>query len=276
MSPRAIDNELAEFGKNLDDCRFSHDEFLNCFRCNFRSDFLNRFLRHGIDSYANEISLQGLKSATRRRIVLLHGNTFEYSAWLWSNDYEPSRLVRWASEFSIVGVRGTGRVRADVYKVVGANSANEFSPDAKLELLEERWISSGEIALNSRRNEVLDIGAFEPPVVLEMAAMKSEAAELTWNFLRDSGRVSFVEMASVTNSRIRTALEISRAMKVLAPDKLLEEIFEFGDPQLKLNAVYSMLELGHDQAFVRLNECIDSENKILSDGAQQIFNQMMH
>ena len=82
-------------------------------------------------------------------------------------------------------------------------------------------------------------------------------------------------MASVRQSRIKTSLEIFRCMNKEVPDRFLEEIFVSGDPQLKLNVVQLMLSSGNKHAFKKLQACIDSQNKILSSGAQKMLERIM-
>lgn len=270
-----INTELDQFEEKLLASRRNFSEIVEIFESNYQSNFLNSFIQYLIQTCDQRKVAQQIKSVSRRHIVLIHNNHFDYSAWAWTKEATQRNSINWAGVQRVIGIRGSGKALFRKFRIVGSNNVNDYNQDTHIELLEECWMSEGDFYILDNPLETFDIADFKPPLILEELTLKPVFSELSWDFKQRDGSVDFVRMASLSSSRIRTMLEICQSMQSQVPDKIYDYIFDYGDPQLKLNAIQAMLSSRHPDVFRRMELAISDQNIALSSGAQHLFDRLM-
>lgn len=283
MSNRPLDyrdekthKELIDLEQGIQSHIGDFDKITQLFTQSYNRSLLSRYLSNSIVEADHKRIAKELKGLSRRHILLINSERLEYSAWVWTNDAAQSSSIVWAGEQRIIGLRGRGSVRIRRHQLLGCSHVNDFSTQAKLKYVDTHVLTDGQLCINSNPLEVLEITDFTPPVVLEVLTIKSMGALYSWDFSEVDGSLNFIRMASLQNSRIRSMLEICFAMKSSVPNEVYDEIFDHGDPQLKIYAIQIMLNTKHPHTFDRLNQAITDDDELVSSSAQQLLDKLLN
>lgn len=247
------------------------DEIERIFIAHAKSDFLDSYLE-------NELSFivkKGLDYSIKARLghsalSLINSKNFDYTLSLRTPFENRSPTIRWMGISQIFSVKGMGSIRVRISKVPQNIQINNFEQDVEIQTLDEVELFHGDTIAGEGPQKVLEIIEVKSNVLVESLSVKNDKADISWNF-NSSSKSFLAESSKVLMSRISTLLNVAIQMNSEIPKQLYETIFSYGDPHLKLKAIKVMLLKGDHSVFDYIEDSINSPDKILSDGAQNIL-----
>jgi hypothetical protein len=238
-----------------------------------KSNFIEEFLRTQLSKVALNPSYIVTNIARQWQIILINTNRLDYTLQLRAPGVMNQSNIKWMGTSQVISVKGKGCIKVRVLQIPQDVKINRFQSGVSLDVIEEIELQNGQSIDCSGPNKILDIVKVDGTVLIESLSVKDDTIDFFWTF--DHHSKSFMaEASNLLSSRLTTMLNVATHMKLNAPSTLHSSIFAVGDPYLKLNTIRKMLLEGDYVAFDYLQDAIESSNDILSDGAQNILEQL--
>jgi len=242
------------------------------FVAHVRSGFLRRFVRSELENLAFNPDHVVRRNAGQVSFTLINSADFDYTIRLSPPFAGRPHTVKWLGERQILSVKGASGVTMRVLTVPADINRFEVGvPMAKVELMN---LEHGAFLESPSSNYVLDTYEVAAPVIFEVLTIHDEKVELHWTF-DEQLRSIYAESSKMTCSRLRNVLELAGKMGHPVPDGVYDVIFTQGDAQAKLLAVQSLLLTDSAAGFRELQKAIESDDPLLSTGAQRFFDTLM-
>ncbi len=260
---RQLNNAVGSF-ENLSELFFSHS----------KSSFLNGYFARELSAMANDSNYVVGGISGQLSLKLINEDIIDYTVHLrMSSSYKAN--IKWMGTSQLMFIKGTGNVMVRILRMPNSAEINLFCKGVPVEILEYRTLRCGDTLSCQAPYEIIEIMGINGVVIIDTLTIKNPQANLFWNF-DENLCSSYAESSSLIMSRLTTILNVVNKMKAKTPTELYNFIFAQGDTNLKLRAVQTMLKEGLDIAFDKLNEFIESDDLVLSEGARAIFDRLLH
>lgn len=207
-------------------------------------------------------------------INVINTSHIDYSIQLRGPFQNNTKQAKWMGISQVIALKGPGSIRVRILQVPAGTDINYFQNGIRYTVVKEKELHHGDTISCSSTHQILDVVEIRGIVVMEMLTIKNPGVNFFWNFDEADGAY-MAEAAQVTMSRLVNMINVASILGTHVPDELYESIFAFGDANVRLKAIQTMLSEGNWAAFDRLQEAIDASDNTLSEGAQRILDRLV-
>jgi hypothetical protein len=263
----ALNNKLLS---NLD----NFDNITNIFIENTKSNYLENFITKELKELANNTKHNVRNNVGQVSFYAINNDIFTYTIQLSISSSNNARsFIKWTGSSQVLSVKGPGSLTIRKLKVASKVNINEFVKGIKLDIVEEMNLFDGDSISCQSPFEMLEIVSKSGITILESLIVKNAHPDIYWSFNEELKSV-FAESSNVTSSRLENTLRIASKLSQEIPRNLVDKIFENKDTNLKIKTMQALILKKDVDVFNYLQESIDSNDEVLSSGAQQLLTKL--
>jgi len=173
---------------------------------------------------------------------------------------------------AMIGVLGTGRVTANVYRATSRRDGQLFDRGHRVEFVQQRELAAGDHLVLRAADDLVDFVAVTGEVVMIEFALR-DAMRIVWNYYPDTLQAAFASSASVEATRMEFAIELFQRFKERkAVPTLLRIAREHTHHWVRWKAVKAMLHIDLDSGLAALDVALRDPHDHVRKAAQTTLN----
>jgi hypothetical protein len=181
---------------------------------------------------------------------------------------QPGRTLSAIPNDVLIGIIGSGSVRANLYRSASPRDPEVFRRDHRIELVGERRLRAGDQLLLRACEDVLDVVEVDGDVAMVELAL-TNALRIVWNYDAETLAARFASSGSVDATRMEFALELFRIFEDKASLPHLGRIArEYTHHWVRWKAVKTMLQLDLAAGLTALDGAVDDAHPHVRNAAR--------
>lgn len=244
------------------------------FTAHTESRFTENFLQGELVKLASDPDYIVRNVIGQTNINVINTNHIDYTIQLRGSFQNNTKQAKWMGISQVISVKGPGSIRVKILQVPAQTDINYFQSGIRYTVVKETELHHGDTISCASTHQILDVVEIRDVVVMEILTIKNPGVNFFWNLDETEGAY-MAEASKVTMSRLVNMINVASIVGTCVPDHLYESIFAFGDANVRLKAIQTMLSEGNYAAFDRLQEAIDAPDYTLSEGAQRILDRLV-
>lgn len=242
----------------------------SAFSDHVRSNFLDEFLRVELSATAADTEHIVRAGAGQSSFTFVNTPDFEYSVRVVAPFSASRQLVKWSGMPQVLAVRGSGTLTLRTLAPPENCDIEQFRLGVRLRECSVKELREGDESSTENPQEIMQICASRGPVIVQILSYRRGASNIVWTFSPELESL-YREQSSVEASRFRNVLRIAQAQGIGLPDGIYDLALASSSAPVVLLAIQSMIETGHDAAFVALHRASESDQAAVRHGARAIL-----